>query len=73
MVVDDDWGKQPVREQTSGVAGTKSVGSGGRLTEAEQEIDPLPVSRSTNKGEMLGETFAHLIIRRNTGSRLVNR
>ena len=73
MVVDDDWGKRPVRELTSGVAGTKSVGSGGRLTEAEQEIDPLPVSRSANKGEVLGKTPARFIIRRNPGIQCINR
>ena len=73
MVIDDDWGKWAVRERTSGVAGTKSVGSGGRLAKSEQEVEPLPVSRSANKGEMVGETLARFIIRRNVGIRLANR
>ena len=73
MVVDDDGGERPVREQTSGVAGTKSIGSGSKLTEGEQEIDPLRVSRSASKGEVLGKTPACFIIRRNAGNRLVSR
>ena len=73
MVIDDDWGKWAVREWTSGVAGTKSVGSGGRFTKSEQEVEPLLVSRSANKGEMVGETLARFIIRRNAGIRLVSR
>ena len=73
LVVDDDGGERAVREQTSGVVGTKSVGSGGRLTESEQEVDPLRVSRSASKGEMLSKAPAHFIIRWNTGNRLVSR
>ena len=73
MVIDDDWGKWAVREWRSGMVGTKSVGSGGRLTKSEQEVEPLPVSRSANKGEMVGETLARFIIHRNAGIRLANR
>ena len=68
LVVSWDRGERPVRERTRGVAGTKSVGSGGRLTEGEQEIDPLRVSRSANKGKMLSEapagcTLHHTLVR----------
>ena len=73
MVVDDDRGKWPVRERTSGVAGTKSIGSGGRLTESEQEVEPLPVSHSANKGKVVGKTFARFIIHRNTGIQHVSK
>ena len=73
LVVDDDRGEWAVREWTSGIAGTKSVGSGGRLTESEQGVDPLCVSRSANKGEMLGEAPARFIIRWNAGRHLINR
>ena len=73
MVIDDDGGERAVRERTSGVVGMKSVGSGGRFTESEQEVEPLPVSRSANKGEVLGETPARFIIRRNPGMQRVNR
>ena len=73
MVVVDDRGEQAIRDRTSGVAGMKSVGSGGRLTESEQEVEPLPVSRSANKGKVLGETFARFIIRRNAGIRRVSK
>ena len=62
LVVGGDWGEWAVRERTRGVAGTKSVGSGGRLMEGEQEIDPLHVSRAANKGEMLSEAPARFII-----------
>ena len=62
-----NWGERPVRDQTSGVLGMNSVGSGGRLSESEQEIDPLRPSRSANKGEVLGESFARFVIRRNEG------
>ena len=66
-------GEQPVRDWTSGVPGTKSVGSSGRLVESEQEVDPLGASRSTNKDEVLGESPARFIIRRNEGSRWANK
>ena len=68
-----DGGEWRVRERTSGIAGTESVGSGGRFTKSEQEVEPLEVSRSANKGEMSGESRAHLIIRRNDGSRRTNK
>ena len=73
LVVGGDRGERPVRERTRGVAGTKSVGSSGRLTEGEQEVDPFRVSRSANKGEMLSEAPARFIIRRNAGIRRVSR
>ena len=73
MVVVDDRGERAIREQTSSVAGTQSIGSGGRLTESEQEVEPLLVRRSTNKGEVLGKTFARFIIHRNPGMQRVNR
>ena len=73
MFVDDDGGERAIREQTRGVAGTKSVGSGGRLTESEQEVDPLRVSCSANKGEVSGETPARFIIHWNPGIRHVKR
>ena len=73
MVVDDDGSERAVRERTSGMAGTKSVGSGGRLTESEQEVEPLLVSHSTNKGEVLGKTPPRFIIRRNPGIQCINR
>ena len=73
MVVDDDRGEWPVRERTSGVAGMKSVGSGGRFTEGEQEVKPLETSRSANKGEVSGESPARFIIRRNDGSCRTNK
>ena len=73
LVVGDDWGKWPVREWTRGMAGTKSVGSGSRLTEGEQEVEPLDTSRPANKGEMSGESPARLFIRRNDGSRWANK
>ena len=57
-----DRGERPVRDRTSGVLGTNSIGSGGRLAESEQEVDPLRASRSANKGKVLGESFAHFII-----------
>ena len=57
-----DGGKRAVRDQTSGVLGTKSVGSGGRLAETEQEVVPLRASRSANKGEVLSETPARFVI-----------
>ena len=41
LVVGGDRGKGPIRERTRGIAGTKSVGSGGRLAESEQEVDPF--------------------------------
>ena len=73
LVVDDDRGEQAVRERTSSVLGTKSVGSGGSLTEGEQEVNPFPESRSASKGEMMGETPAHLIICWNAGNCLVSK
>ena len=73
LVVDDDRGKRAVREWTGGVMGTKSVGSRGRLTESEQEVDPLRESRSASKGEVLSKASARLIICWNTGSRLVSK
>ena len=73
LVVDDDGGKWAVRERTSGVAGTKSVGSGGKLMEGEQKVEPLRVSHPANKGEVLGETPARFIICWNAGRCLVNR
>ena len=68
-----DWGERRIRDRTSGVVGTKSVGSGGRLTESEQEVKPLEASRSANKGEMSGESCTRFIIRRNDGSRWTNK
>ena len=68
-----DGGEWPVRDRTSGVFGMKSVGSGGRLVESEQETDPLGVSCSTNKGEVLGKSPAHFIIRWNEGSCQTNK
>ena len=73
LVVGGDRGEGAIREQTRGVVGTKSVGSGGRLTESEQEVDPLHVSRSANKGEMLRETPARFIIHWNTGNLFVSK
>ena len=73
LVIDDDGGERAIRERTSGVAGTKSVGSRGKLMEGEQKVDPLRVSCSANKGEMLSEAPAHFIIRWNVGSRLVSK
>ena len=68
-----DRGEWRVRDRTNGVAGTKSVGSGGRFTEGEQEVEPLETSRPTNKGEVSGESPACFIIRRNDGSRRANK
>ena len=68
-----DWGEWRVRDQTNGEAGTKSIGSGGRLAESEQEVKPFEVSRSANKGEVSGESPARFIIRRNDGSRWTNK
>ena len=68
-----DQGKRPVRDRTSGILGTNSVGSGGGFTESEQEVDPLGASRSANKGKVLGESPAHFIIQRNEGSRRTNK
>ena len=73
LVVGGNWGEQPVRERTRGMAGTKSIGSGGSLTESEQEVDPLGVSHSANKGEVLGESPARFIIHWNEGSRRTNK
>ena len=68
-----DRGERHVRERTSGIAGAESIGSGGRFTEREQEVEPLKASRSANKGEMSGESCARFIIRRNDGSRQANK
>ena len=73
LVVSSDRGEGAIRERTRGVAGMKSVGSGSRLMESEQEVDPLCVSRAANKGEMLGETPACLIVRWNTGNLFVSK
>ena len=73
LVVSGNWGEGAIREWTRGVAGTKSVGSGGRLAESEQEVDPFCVSRSANKGEMLGKTPARFIIRWNTGNLFISK
>ena len=73
LVVGGDRGERAVRERTRGVSGTKSVGSGGRLMESEQEVDPLHVSHSASKGEMLSKAPARLIIRWNMGNRLISR
>ena len=73
LVVGSDQGKRPVRERTRGVAGTKSVGSGSRLSESEQEVDPLRVSCSANKGEMLSEAPARFIIRWYAGNLFVSK
>ena len=68
-----DRGERPLRDQTSGILGTDSVGSGGRFAKGEQEVDPLRARRSANKGEVLGESFAHFIIRRNEGRHRTNK
>ena len=68
-----DRGERRVRDRTSGVVGTKSVGSSGRFTKSEQEVEPLEVSRSANKGEVTGESCTCFIIRRNDGSRRTNK
>ena len=68
-----DWGKWRVRDRTSGIAGTESVGSSGRFMESEEEVEPLEVSRSANKSEVSGESCACFIIRRNDGSRRTNK
>ena len=73
LIACHDGGEQPVRDRTSGISGTKSVGSGGRLVESEQETCPLGESRSANKGEVLGETPACFVIRRNEGIRRTNK
>ena len=73
LVIGGDRGERTVRERTRGVSGTKSIGSGGRLMESEQEVDPLRVSHSASKGEMLSKTPARLIIHWNTGRRLVSK
>ena len=73
LVSRHNWGECPVRDRTSGILGTNSVGSGSRLTEGKQEVDPLRARHSSNKGEVLGETFARFIIRRNDGSRRANK
>ena len=62
-----------VRERTRGVDGTEGVSSGSGLSEAEEKVAPRAVRRSANKGEMLGETPARLIIQRNAGVRHVNK
>ena len=71
LVVGSDRGEWAVR-QTRGMAGMKSVGSSGRLTEGEQEIDPLRVSRAANKGEMLSKAPARFIIRWYAGNLFVS-
>ena len=68
-----DRGERRVRDQTNGIAGTESVGSGGRLAESEQEVEPLEARRSANKGEVSGESCARFIIRRNDGSCRTNK
>ena len=73
LVVGRDRGERPVRERTRGMAGTESVGSSGRLLESEQEVDPLCVSRSANKGEMLSEAPARFIIRWYAGNLFISK
>ena len=68
-----DQGEGRVRDRTNGIAGTKSVGSGGRFAEGEQEVEPLEASRSANKGEVSGESPARFVIRRNDGGRWTNK
>ena len=72
LVVGSNRGEWAVR-QTRGMAGTKSVGSGSSLMEGEQEVDPLRISCAANKGEVLGETPARLIVHKNAGTRFVKR
>ena len=65
--------KRRVRERTCGVDGVEGVRSGSGLSETEKEVAPRAVRRSANKGEVLGERPARLIIRRNVGVRRVNK
>ena len=62
-----------VRERTRGMDGREGVSSRSGLSETEKEVAPRAVRRSANKGEVLGERPARLIIRRNVGVRRVNK
>ena len=68
-----DGGERRIRDRTNGIAGMESVGSGGRLTESEQEVEPLEARRSANKSEVSGESCARFIIQRNDGSHRTNK
>ena len=66
----DEWQD---RERRDGVDGAEGVSSGSGLLEIEEKVSPCPVRRSANKGEMLGESLARFIIRRNAGVRRLNK
>ena len=69
----DEGDKRDDRERTNGVDGAEGVSSGKGLTETEEEVAPCAVRRCANKGEVLGERPARLIIRRNAGIRRFNK
>ena len=65
--------KRRARERTRSVDGAEGVSSGSGLPETKEKVAPRAVRRCANKGEMLGERPARLIIRRNAGVRRVNK
>ena len=69
----DEGDKRQDRERSNGVDGAEGVSSGSGLSEVKEKVSPRPVRRSANKGEMLGESPARFIIRRNTGIRRLNK
>ena len=68
-----EWDERRVRERTRGVDGAEGVRSGNGLSETEEKVVPRAIRRRSNKGKMLGERPARLIIRRNAGVRRVNK
>ena len=68
-----EWDERRVRERTRGVDGAEGVSSGSGLSETEEKVAPCAIRRHSNKGEMLGEEPARLIIRRNAGVRRINK
>ena len=60
-------------ERGNGVDGAEGVSSGKGLSETEKEVPPSAIRRDANKGEVLGERPARLIVRRNAGIRRLNK